>query len=130
MRSCTLLKSDIICLQETFCDKDQSSPLIPGYICKLAGNGQGRGVAIYLKNHIAQGVVHTDYVINEFAQCIKLSFIDYDLITIYRSPSRINLINTQQLVGILSNLIKDDKPTIINGDFNYDYWKEQTTYYQ
>ena len=69
-------------------------------------------------------MLKTDYVIEEFFQCIKLTFEDYDLVTIYRPPGNINPIINQQVEDILYSLIIHNKPTVINGNFNFDYWKE------
>ena len=33
--------------------------------------------------------------------------------------------DNQQFVRLLQELITGNKPTIINGDFNFDYWKEK-----
>ena len=48
----TLMQSDVICLQETFCMKSEGSPHLPGYTCFLAGEGRGRGVGAFVKKDI------------------------------------------------------------------------------
>ena len=57
-----LLKGDIICLQETWLDGDntQDDLEIPGYILHLNSNGKGKGIAIYFKKETFK-----------FEQCIK-----------------------------------------------------------
>ena len=62
--------------------------------------------------------------INEdYGQYLKLSFIDYDVITVYRTQNCTTTHDDQQFVQLLQTLILGNKPTIINGDFNFDYWK-------
>ena len=62
----TFLKSDIICLQETSCDQSYGIPVIPGYICNIAGSGKGKGVVTFVKNEISSvrpavsGLSHPD----------------------------------------------------------------------
>ena len=50
----TLMKSDVICLQETFRMRSDGSPRLPGYTCFLAGEGRGRGVGAFVKNDIME----------------------------------------------------------------------------
>ena len=102
----TFLKSDIICFQETFCEQSHGIPVIPGYICNIAGSGKGKGVATFVRNEISLDLQNTEHVELEFAQCIKLQFKDYDLITIYRPYSKINLSYTEQLTNILFSIVQ------------------------
>ena len=60
-----------------------------------------------------------------FAQYLKLSFESYYVITLYRTQDCTTISDNQQFLHILHELIDDTKPTIINGDFNFDYWKDK-----
>ena len=121
----TVLQSDIICLQETCFERDNEIPMIPDYTCKLSEEKQRKEVVIYIKNNLAQYLRKTDYIMEEFIQAIKLSFEDYDVITIYIPPNENNSRTFQKVVKILSSLISTNKPTILNGNFNFNYWQEQ-----
>ena len=87
--------------------------------------GRGRGVAAFIREplmKIFQGVT----AINEsIAQCLKLSFKPYDVITVYKTQECTTLANHKQLIQILKRLVNLNKPTVIIGDFNFDYWREK-----
>ena len=55
--------------------------------------------------------------------CIKLRFRGLDVMTAYRSPKQNNA-QYLRFVEMINSLIDPSKPTLICGDFNYDYWKE------
>ena len=111
------MKNYIICLQETFYNKDYGIPAIPEYTCILPEEQIGK-VAIYIRNKITPELQEKSYVIKDSIQCIKLSFMDYDLITInYYPPTEIYSEKNLHLQDIYS-LINDSKPTIINESFN------------
>ena len=85
-----ILKSNIICLQETLYDMEQGIPQIPGYTCKIPMIRKGKGAAIYIKNNIAHELLEINYIMEDSIQCIKLSFECYDLITINQPPSEVS----------------------------------------
>ena len=60
-----------------------------------------------------------------FGQYLKLSFRSYDIVTVYKTHNCTTISDIQQFVQILQELVDVSKPTIINGDFNFDYWKEK-----
>ena len=64
----------------------------------------------------------------EFAWCIKLNFSDLDVLTVYRSPNEQykSLSHYQTFLDMINSLLgpSNTKPTVICGDFNFNYWKE------
>ena len=117
-----VLKSDIICLQETWC---HLLPQIQGYTGYKAGEGQGKGVAIFVKNSLVSHIVsQPQSIVKPYAQILKLSFADLDVITVYKSPNEIYRESFQEFVQVLSSILTIGKPSIVNGDFNIDYLKQ------
>ena len=126
----TILKSDIICLQETF-SINQPLPQIPGYVCQMPSDisqGRGRGVAAFIKEGLMHNFLEATPVNENYGQYLKLCFLNYDVITVYRTQDCTTMHDNLQFVQLLKNLITDNKPTIINGDFNFDYWKEKDNF--
>lgn len=120
------MNSDIICLQETSCNKD-TVPKIPGYHYFSTGHGPNRGVGVFVKNFVLknenfEGVIERN---EEFAQFLVLSFSSFNVITVYRTHLCKRPQFEKQFINTLFDLIDKDKQTIINGDFNFDYWDEQ-----
>ena len=114
-----VLKSDIICFQETWCHK---LPAIQGYTGFKAGEGQGKGVAIFVKNALASYIVYEPQeIVKPFAQILKVPFTDFDVITVYRSPNATYRGHLMEFMQDLCSLITCGKPTVVNGDFNIDY---------
>ena len=123
----TILNSDIICLQETF-SASHPLPQLPGYVCKMPSSinqGRGRGLAAFIREGLMSNFLGATPIDKSFAQYLKLSFKSYDVITVYRTQDCTTISDNQQFVHILHELIDDSKPTIINGDFNFDYWKDK-----
>merc|ERR1712062_188876 len=123
----TILKSDIICLQETF-SINQPLPQIPGYVCQMPSGinqGRGRGLAAFIGERIANDLIEEISIDENFGQYLKLSFESYDVINVYRTQDCTTISDNLQFAQILQDLVNDGKPTIINGDFNFDYWKEE-----
>ena len=90
------------------------------------GEGLGKGVLIFIKkalNNLLLGPPIRDEI--ESAWCIKLSFRELDVLTVYRSPNQKYSNQYQSFVEMIASLIDPSraKPTVICGDFNYDYWK-------
>ena len=113
-------QSKIICLQETWTvDDDCSRYELPTYTYHPNSFGRGKGIAIFYREEIFE---HVDDLKKENMQLTKLSSIQVDVITVYRSQNcPYDLLNA----GI-KKLITNDKPTLIIGDFNFCY-KEQAT---
>ena len=79
-------KSDVICLQETFCSRSNEVPNLPGYSCHLAGEGRGRGVAVFIRNWLVEKKIYqaVERLDHDNFQGLKIIFKDLHLITIYR----------------------------------------------
>ena len=100
-------------------------PQIQGYTGYKAGEGQGKGVAIFVKNRLVSHIVsQPQSIVKPYAQILKLSFADLDVITVYKSPNEIYRESFQEFVQVLSSILTIGKPSIVNGDFNIDYLKQ------
>ena len=122
----TLLHSDFICLQETWMTKDHALPILNGYKLILAGEGRGKGVAIYVKQCHANMITKTQYVDSDSHQLLKIVMPEFDLINIYRSPSADSNRNFSSFIDTVTTHISAGKSTIICGDINVDYMSSPT----
>ena len=111
-----LLKSDIIILQETWLldDTIREDLEIPDYELHLNSHGRGKGLAIYFKSNIFSHVMDMK---QEHMQLSKFSSRDLDIISLYRSKDG-NLIELNQKI---EEMVQQDKPQLLIGDFNYCY---------
>ena len=87
--------------------------------------GRGRGVAAFIREPLMNTFLGASAINESIVQCLKLSFHQYDVITVYKTQECTTVENHQNLIQILENLVNLNKPTIINGDFNFDYWKDK-----
>ena len=108
-----LLKSDIICLSETWLKTDQvrESLELENYNLKLNSVSDGKGLATYFKETIFH---HETDVKLDFMQLSKFSANNLDVISVYRSKQG----NEKDLVNHLNSMLTLEKPTVICGDFN------------
>ena len=111
-----LLKSDIICLQETWLQEDAISEdlQIPNFQLHLNSNGKGKGVAIYFKETIFQ---HECDIKKENMQLTKFNSSELNVIVVYRSQQG----NQKALNDNIDLLTNHEKPELIIGDFNLCY---------
>ena len=116
----TLLQSDFICIQETWLKKDHPIPALPGYKVFVSGEGRGKGVAIYVKHRHVNAISTVCRFSNEFLQLLKIKMLEFDLITIYRSPSSESNKNMKLFTSTVVNHITEGKSTLICGDINID----------
>ena len=114
-----LLKSDIICLQETWLeDGDNYEDLkIPNYELHLNSNGKGKGLAIYFKKDTLK---HEADIKEENIQMSKFTSSYIDLIVLYRSQTG----NLKLMKQYLENVNKGEKPLLVIGDFNFCFINE------
>ena len=112
----SLLKSDIICLQETWLQEDAISEdlQIPNFKLHLNSNGKGKGIAIYFKRSIFQ---HECDIKRENMQLTKFNSSELDIIVVYRSQQG----NQKALNDAIDSLTNHKKPELIIGDFNFCY---------
>ena len=110
--------SDIICLQET--GTSPSTLPLNGYSCFRAGEGNHKGVAVYVKEDMARGIKKKPESIgDDFYQGLKLTFGPFDLITVYRSNNQ-PAASRQDFVKAMEKEIDAHRLTILCGDFNFD----------
>ena len=125
----TVLKGDVICLQETWHQRSQGIPqLTDQYQPYTHGEGQGKGVAVYVRKKYVR-VLSGEPVVKslDFAWAIKLDFnMGIDVLTVYRSPNRIYSHRYLEFVRMVHSLLdpSNAKPMVICGDFNFDYHKD------
>ena len=111
-----LLKSDILCLQETWLmdgeEKDERYQL-DGFKACFASKGHGKGLAVYVK----EGVDHrsTTMVSRANIQLIKITMAKLDVIAVYRSADE----SEDRAAHLLGDVIDPDKDTLVVGDMNY-----------
>ena len=119
--------SDIICLQETWSEK-LPLPTIQGYGCimpQTIKQGRGRGLAVFVKERLRKEFISATAIDEPFAQCLKLKFNSFDVVTVYKTQDYKTQTDYQKLLTILRNLINLNRATVITGDFNFDYFKEK-----
>ena len=111
-----LLKSDIICLQETWMDNDDISEEmnIPNYELHLNSNGKGKGVAAYFNKQLFRP---DSDIKKPDMQISKFSSSTLDIILLYRSQSA----NLSEINQDIESLTNREKPQLIIGDFNFCY---------
>ena len=117
-----LLKSDILCLQETWLmdgeEKDERYQL-DGFKACFASKGHGKGLAVYVK----EGVDHQSTTMISLAniQLIKITMAKLDVIAVYRSADE----SEDRAAQLLGDVVDPDKDTLVVGDLNYCDGKER-----
>ena len=108
------MKSDVICLTETWLlsDTPKESLTLPGYQLHLNSNGRGKGVAMYTKSMLDQAFID---VKREKSQITRLKTLNIDIITIYRSQAE----DDTGMVRELEHMIRNNTQTVICGDINH-----------
>ena len=109
-----ILKSDIICLNETWLESDEITEdlKLPNYELSLNSNGRGKGIATYFK----EGIFHHESDIKE--DNIQISIFRsslLDIIVIYRSQ-RGNYIDLNKHIERMDT---EERPLLVIGDFNF-----------
>ena len=116
-----LLKSDIMCLNETWLENDDivENLEIPQYELHLNSQGKGKGIAIYYKKDIFS---HDFDIKEENMQLTKFTSTNLDIIALYRSQ-RGTYSDLNQNIEIMKT---EGKQTLIIGDFNFCCIENQT----
>ena len=109
-------QADIICLQETWLEKNENTDIyeIPDFRSSFNSLKRGRGVATFSKQ-----MYQIIDVKKENFQISKVSAENFDLISIYRSQEE-----KEEILQELSKIINTERPTIILGDFNLNFTKD------
>ena len=112
-----MLQSDIIFLQETFCNENNVDTCsIPGYKLHIIPGGRGSGVAVYIKNHLVNKGQIKKFT-EKNLQRISVNFPDMELALsgLYRASTR-SIAEDQRTT--FKGLPK--WPSVFMGDFNFD----------
>ena len=109
-----ILKSDIICLNETWQENDNIAENLKcsKYNVKANSRGRGKGIATYFKNTIFQ---HDFDVKEENMQLSKFISPILDIIVLYRSQGG----SFKELNNFIEKLESEEKPMLVVGDFNF-----------
>ena len=110
-----LLKGDILQFSETSLtgDINLEALQLPGFKSSHTVVANGKGISSYVKETTVQGHQIESFIGADF-QVSVLSLPTVDCINVYRSSSA-SLVET---ANAIIERIKDDKPTLITGDFN------------
>ena len=117
-----LKHADIICLQETWLNKDEEEQphyQLEGYTSFFLSQGRGKGIAVYARTglEIDNLRVHS----SSHLQMLKISLAGVDIISIYRSKEE----PLNSVAHHLQNLFCKTTSTLLIGDINYCFLKEQ-----
>ena len=112
----TLLRSDLICIQETWIEPEEEQNIynLDGYTKYLNSQGRGKGLAIYIKKNNFKYV--SDFK-SPNMQISKVTSENIDVISVYRSQKEAFLSLKNQVQALLD----PNKTTLIVGDFNFCY---------
>ena len=109
-----IMKSDIICIQETWLDSDPMEAVSQYH--EYYVHGWSKGIAVFTKG--------TPILIERFqtdlCSIIKASYVDFDLLNIYRFSSEANLMKFTEQVH---SLLDGSRAQIVVGDFNINLLK-------
>ena len=119
----TLLRSDLICIQETWIDTEEEQDIynLDGYTKYLNNQGRGKGLATYIKKNKFKYV--TDLK-SPNMQISKVTSKNIDVISVYRSQKEAFL----SLKNQVEALVDPNKTTLIVGDFNFCYKNSQNEF--
>jgi hypothetical protein len=111
-----LMMADILAINETWHELGEMTS-IPNFTAITVNAGRGKGTALYSR----KPVIYQETENNETFQVIKISVESLDIISAYRSSDRGNLSDfTNRIVA----LVDREKPTIVCGDININYLKD------
>ena len=116
-----ILKSDIICLNETWNENDEVTGdlEISNYELVLNSQSRGKGIATYFKKDIFQ---HDSDIKDENMQLSKFSSPALDIIVLYRSQ-RGSYSDLQKYIEMMDS---QARPLLVIGDFNFCYLATET----
>ena len=111
--------ADVIFLCETCLDEESNSSLVslPEYKEHLNCHGRGGGTAVFFRAKFN----HEDDFCSDRINVSQLTSSNLDVLCVYRSNNG----NQEVLVDYLNSVINLDRNTVIGGDFNLDYQKDQ-----
>ena len=117
-----LRHADILCLQETWLNEDEEEQphyQLEGYTSFFLSQGRGKGVAVYARTGLKiQDMQHHS---STHLQMVKISLGGLEVITLYRSKEE----PLNSVAHHLQNLLSKTTSTLLIGDINYCFLKEQ-----
>ena len=117
-----LVQADLLCLSETWLtadEEDQPQYQLEGYNSCFLSQGRGKGLAVYVKKGLK--IHDMQHHSSTHLQMLKICFDGLDIIPIYRSKE-------EPLFSVshhLQNLLSKTTTTLLIGDVNYCFFKEQ-----
>lgn len=115
-----LMKSDILCLQETWLESDPREP-IPQYH-EYYVHGRSKGIAVLTKLQ----PLSTETLQTATCSIIKVNFKKFDLINVYRFSSGNEV--TQFTTDVLP-LLDESRTQILVGDMNIDLFQKPVNWF-
>ena len=117
-----LKHADLITLQETWLNEDEEEQpryQLEGYTSFFLSQGRGKGLAVYARSglKIENLQVHS----STHLQMLKISLTGVDFVSIYRSKEE----PLNSVTHHLRNLLSKKTSTLLIGDINYCFMKEQ-----
>ena len=106
-----IMKSDIICIQETWLEAEPETPITK--LNEYYINGQSKGIALFTKER----PIHVDKSQTVTCSTIRARFKEFDLINIYRFSEGKNI---SQFTREIIPFIDAGRTQIIIGDINID----------
>ena len=118
-----LLKSDMICVQETWIEEedDENNYQLDGFQAHFNSQGRGKGLVIYMKENT---FVHVKDFRTSSLQMSKMSSKVLDVIIVYRSQEE----SFSSVTIQVKKLIDPNTTTLIVGDLNFCYFAKQNEF--
>ena len=119
-----LQKSDIICIQETWLEEQESEDdryLPEGFKGFFCCQGRGKGLAIFVREEIYSKECTASSFVSPTLQLLKLTLPTIDVVNVYRSKGE----PLDQLRRHLESVLVPVRPLLVLGDFNFCFKKER-----
>ena len=117
-----LLHADVLCLSETWLTEDEEEQpqyQLEGYTSCFLSQGRGKGLAVYVRRGLK--IQDMQHYSSTHLQMLKICIDGLDIITLYRSKE-------EPLFSVshhLQNLLSKTTATLLIGDVNYCFRREQ-----
>ena len=115
-----LMKSDIICVQETWLESDPEQSITQFH--EYYVHGRSKGIAIFTK----QQPICIERVQTALCSIIKVNFVKFDLINLYRFSSGNDI---DQFTAEVLPLLDESRTQILVGDVNIDLFKSPMNWF-
>ena len=114
------MKSDIICLQETWLESDPEESITQFH--EYYVHGRSKGIAIFTK----QQPVSIERIQTTMCSIIKVTFVKFDLINMYRFSYENDLV---QFTAEVCTFLDEARTQILVGDVNIDLFKSPDNWF-